>query len=304
MSGAGALRLAVVAEGQEGMTWDVWRRLAEQVQRVGFEALLCTDHYLPCRPGANGDGLDAWATVAALAPLFPGLGLGTLVSPVGFRHPAVLARTAATAQVVSGGRIDIGLGAGWNEQEHREFGFAFGTMPERLDTLESTLRTLRRLLAPRSAADDAPALLVGADRGTRALRLAARWADEFNTRTASPARCRELRAALDQACVAAGRPPGAVALSVLVNYLVGEDDDELDVRAQRLMALRGEAAASPREWREQRRGRWLIGTPAAVAEHLHQLHAAGASRVVLMQADPEDVASLGAFGELAALQPG
>src|SRR5262245_56691505 len=111
-------------EGQEGVTWDDWLALADACESHGVERLFRSDHYSGIVGGDDG-ALDAWATLAALAARTERLRLGTLVSPATFRHPSVLARTAATVDRISGGRVEVGMGAGWYEREHLQNGFPF-----------------------------------------------------------------------------------------------------------------------------------------------------------------------------------
>src|SRR5215203_7176553 len=132
-------------EGQEDVTWDDWVALAEACERLGFEALFRSDHYLSDRAGAGAFGsLDAWATVCALAAVTSTVRLGTLVSPASFRHPSVLAKNAVTADHVSGGRVEVGIGTGWNAGEHRAYGFPFPPMRERMDRLAEQLEIVTR----------------------------------------------------------------------------------------------------------------------------------------------------------------
>src|SRR5438874_7463955 len=132
-------------EGQEGVTWDDWVALAEACEEHGVEALFRSDHYLSgfdeSRPV-----LDAWATLSALAARTTRLRLGTLVSPVTFRHPAVLARQAATADEVSGGRIELGIGAGWMEREHEAYGIDFSSARDRVARLGEQVEIVHGLL--------------------------------------------------------------------------------------------------------------------------------------------------------------
>src|SRR5207249_1317816 len=140
-----AVRLALMIEGQEGVTWDEWVALAETCEANGVEALFRSDHYL----SMSDEGrpvLDAWATIAALAARTTKLELGTLVSPATFRHPTVLARNAATADEVSGGRVTVGMGAGWMEREHDAYGFDFRTARERVARFAEQLEIVHRLL--------------------------------------------------------------------------------------------------------------------------------------------------------------
>src|SRR5919201_2490386 len=132
-------------EGQEGVTWDHWVALVETCEANGVEALFRSDHYLS---GTDEDrpALDAWATISALGARTTKLRLGTLVSPVTFRHPSVLARNAATADEVSGGRVTLGMGAGWMEREHEAYGFDFFTAGERVARFGEQLEIVHGLL--------------------------------------------------------------------------------------------------------------------------------------------------------------
>src|SRR3954453_19414967 len=115
-------------EGQMGVTWDDWVVLAEACERLSFEALFRPDHYGPLDSPATGGSLDAWSTICGLAAVTSTVRLGTLVSPVTFRHPSVLAKMVVTADHISGGRVELGIGTGWNEAEHRAYGFDFPPM--------------------------------------------------------------------------------------------------------------------------------------------------------------------------------
>src|SRR5436305_8178967 len=139
-------------EGQEGVEWPQWVALAEACEEHGIPALFRSDHYM------NLDGqhpergsLDAWGTLCALAAITDTLRLGTLVSPATFRHPANLAKLVATADRISGGRVELGLGAGWHEREHRAYGFPFPPTRERMDILEEQLEVVTRSWAVQDA---------------------------------------------------------------------------------------------------------------------------------------------------------
>ncbi|HYG81325.1 MAG TPA: LLM class flavin-dependent oxidoreductase, partial [Pyrinomonadaceae bacterium] len=126
-------------EGQEGVSWEDWLALAKSCEAHGVPALFRSDHYLNLGGVAERGSLDAWATISALAAVTTTLRLGTLVSPATFRHPSELAKVVATADHVSGGRVELGLGAGWHEREHRAFGFTFPPLRERMDRLAEQL---------------------------------------------------------------------------------------------------------------------------------------------------------------------
>ena len=229
------MRVALMIEGQEDVTWDDWVALADTCERCGIEALFRSDHYLSFSD--ERCALDAWGTINALAARTTKLRLGTLVSPTSFRHPSVLAKLATTADHVSGGRIELGLGTGWSEPEHTAFGFDFLSMRERMDVLEEQLEIihdghwgdgafsfagdhyrLEDLVAlPKPVQKPHPPLLLGGKAGPRAARLAARYADEYNTVYPSVEEAGERRESIAAACEAAGRPmiPFSIMLPVL-----------------------------------------------------------------------------------------
>src|SRR5918997_6321730 len=129
------MRFAVMIEGQEDVTWEDWVAIAEACERLGFEALFRSDHYASVVANGPRRSLDAWGTLCGLAAVTSTLRLGTLVSPATFRHPSVLAKNAVTADHISGGRIELGIGTGWLEAEHRAYGLEFPGLGERMDRL-------------------------------------------------------------------------------------------------------------------------------------------------------------------------
>jgi F420-dependent oxidoreductase-like protein len=218
------MRVCLMIEGQEGVAWDQWRALASTAERAGFEALFRSDHYESLGGGANLGSLDAWSTINALATLTTTLRLGTLVSPATFRHPSVLARAATTADHVSGGRIELGIGAGWHEGEHRSFGFPFDTVKDRFDRYTEQVEIVHRSwedepfdfrgryyalercdAQPKPLQKPHPNLILGGGAGPRSAALAARWADEYNTAFPTVEEAGERRDRIARACEAVGR---------------------------------------------------------------------------------------------------
>jgi F420-dependent oxidoreductase-like protein len=222
------MRVALMIEGQEDVTWDDWVALAEACEANGIEALFRSDHYLSVSGHPERGALDAWGTINALAARTTTLRLGTMVSPTSFRHPSVLGKLATTADHVSGGRIELGMGTGWSEVEHTAYGFPFLEMRERMDVLEEQLAivhdghwgeddnysftgdhyTLEGLSAyPKPLQRPHPPLILGGAAGPRAARLAARYADEYNTVMPTLEEAADRKARIDAACAAAGREP-------------------------------------------------------------------------------------------------
>jgi F420-dependent oxidoreductase-like protein len=286
-------------EGQEGVTWEEWLALARACEDGGLEGLFRSDHYLGINDGA-GSSLDAWATLTALAARTGRIRLGTLVSPATFRHPSVLAKMAATADHVSGGRIEVGIGAGWYESEHRAYGLEFPALRERLDRFAEQLEIVHRQWTepepfdfegryyrlegcralPRPLQRPHPPLIVGGSGRRGTLEPAVRLADEYNTIFASPELCRERRQALTEACEQAGRDPASITFSLMTPAVVGVDEPEV---SRRLRAVRvrspgfseGDAVIS--------------GTVDRVVERLREYEAAGVERVMLQHLAHEDV---------------
>lgn len=278
-------------EGQEGVTWEQWRAIAAACEEHGIPTLFRSDHYLPLGGHHERGVLDAWATVTALAAVTTTLRLGTLVSPATFRHPSVLAKTAVTADHVSGGRVELGLGAGWHLGEHEAYGFPFAEVRERFDVFAEQLEIVRGLCSDdgpfsfegrhyRLAGVDARPkpvqrphlpLIVGGTAKPRSAALAARFADEYNTVFATPEQCRERRAAVARAWEEAGRDPATLRFSVMTGLVVGRDGEQLRRRRERLAAEHGQEPAEG----------WVVGTVDTAVERLRALRDAGVDRVML-----------------------
>src|SRR5256885_4348719 len=202
-------------EGQEDVTWEQWVALARACEESGIEALFRSDHYLSVQGEHSRGSLDAWATVNALAAITSRLRLGTLVSPATFRHPSLLAKMVVTADHVSGGRVELGLGAGWLEAEHRAYGFPFEPTRTRMDVLAEQLEIVHRSwkpgpfsfhgahyriedldALPKPVQQPHPPLIVGGSGGAPRVALAAPWAGEDNKPVAAPERLPGSRAGL------------------------------------------------------------------------------------------------------------
>jgi F420-dependent oxidoreductase-like protein len=308
------MQLCLMIEGQEGVSWPQWVALAEACERHGIPALFRSDHYQNL-DGAHPErgSLDAWATVCGLAALTSSVRLGTLVSPATFRHPSNLAKLVTSADHISGGRIELGLGAGWHEREHAAYGFPFPPTRERVDVLEEQLQIvlgnwdersfsfqgdhyqLDRLDAqPKPVQQPHPRLIIGGNAGPRSAALAARYADEYNTAfpTREDVRARGQR--IVEACSKVGRRP--IPFSVMTSLLAGADQRELRDRATRLLERIGSGGGAERFLAEPPDG-WLVGTVEEVAEQLTGLRDAGVSRVMCQQLLHDDLDAVALLGE-------
>jgi F420-dependent oxidoreductase-like protein len=230
------MRICVMVEGQEGVSWHDWLALARACEEHGYEALFRSDHYGPVVAEDERGSLDAWTTLAGLAAVTSTLRLGTLVSPATFRHPSVLAKSAVTVDHISGGRVEVGMGAGWNEAEHRRYGFPFPPTRERMALFAEQLEIVHRQWKsepfsfdgehyqlvdsdphPKPVQSPHPPLIVGGRGGMRSVALAARWADEYNTVSPTADECRALRERIAEACEREGREP--LPLSVMTGLI-------------------------------------------------------------------------------------
>jgi F420-dependent oxidoreductase-like protein len=294
------MRFAVMIEGQEDVSWEDWLAVAEACERLGFEALFRSDHYMTLGGARDGAALDAWGTICGLAAVTSTLRLGTLVSPATFRHPSMLAKLAVTADHISGGRVELGLGTGWNEDEHAAYGFAFPGMKTRMDRLAEQLEivhrtwtedgfsfegehwTIRDLDArPKPVQRPHPPLVMGGAAKPRSVALAARWADEYNVVHASPADAAASRRRVREGCERAGRDPDTVTFSLMHAFLIGADDGEQRDRAERLTAV----GFPPEDG-------WPAGGPAQIAERLQEYADAGVERVMLQHLLHRDTEAL------------
>jgi alkanesulfonate monooxygenase SsuD/methylene tetrahydromethanopterin reductase-like flavin-dependent oxidoreductase (luciferase family) len=287
------MRVALMIEGQEDVTWGDWVALAETCEATGIEALFRSDHYLSVGGAYERGALDAWGTINALAARTTTLRLGTMVSPASFRHPSVLGKLATTADHVSGGRIELGLGTGWSEVEHTAYGFPFLAMGPRMDVLEEQLEIIHDghwgeddnysfkgqhyelsglSSYPKPVQRPHPPLILGGAAGPRAARLAARWADEYNTVMPTLGEVAERKARIDAACAAAGREP--LPFSIMTPVAIGPDVDAAD---------HPETA--------------IAGTVADAIERLKAYENAGVARVFLQHLEHRDLDTVRRIGE-------
>jgi F420-dependent oxidoreductase-like protein len=310
------MRLCLMVEGQEGVTWDEWLALADACEGSGLEGLFRSDHYLSVVGRRERSSLDAITTLAALAARTERIRLGTLVSPVTFRHPSVLAKSAATVDHVSGGRLELGLGAGWNEGEHAAYGFDFPPLGTRMELLEEQLEIVHRLWTedsvtfvgrhyrleecpalPRPLQEPHPPLILGGNAKPRSVALAVRLADEYNTLIASIDDCRERKSVLVEACESAGRDPASLPLTLMATCVVGEDRAQVVERVRGVLAAFGSGDEDPEAVLDERRERWIAGTPDEVVERLHAVGEAGVERVYLQHLVHGDTEMLELIGE-------
>ena len=312
------MRFALMIEPQQGLSYADQLAIVQRAESVGFESFFRSDHYQSF-PGPSGEPTpDAWAVLAGLARETSTITLGTLVSPVTFRSAGNLAKVVTTVDEMSGGRVEFGLGAGWNEPEHRELGLPFPPIKERADLMEEQFAVLHGLWGepdgwsfdganiriedasfhPKPIARPGrptfangavrPRLLTGGEGSPRSLRIAARYCDEFNLSSSSPEKAVTRYAELAAACEAIGRDPATMGRSVMAGVLIGRDDAELSRRKLELLAAFGDESGGD-DWFDAREPRWILGTPDQARAMVARFEAAGAQRIMLQSFLPRDL---------------
>lgn len=306
------MTINLMIEGQEDVSWSQWLDLARATQDAGLQGLFRSDHYVSVQGRTERSSLDAWATIAALGPVTEDIQLGTMVSPASFRHPSVLAKQVVVADHTSGGRVELGFGAGWHELEHRMYGLPFDDLGTRYDVMAEQLEIIRRQWTEESFDFDGDhyrlvdcqarpkplghvPLIMGGSAKPRGAALAARWADEYNTTFPSLAAVRERRARLDTACDDAGRDP--LPLSIMTGCIIGETEAEVRDRAVRLMELSGQDGPVE-EWLAGLADEWVIGTLDQAGERLADYRSAGVSRFMLQHQLHDDLDMVALMGRL------
>jgi F420-dependent oxidoreductase-like protein len=307
------MRLVVFTEPQFGAAHTDLLRVAQHAEELGFDGFFRSDHYLTMAPGAGLPGpSDAWTTLAGLAVQTSRIRLGTLVTSATFRLPGPLAITVAQVDAMSGGRVELGLGAGWFEAEHRAYGIPFPPLKERFDRLSEQLAIVTGLwhtpvgerftfrggyydvldspALPKPVQSPAPPVIVGGRGAKRTPALAARYADEFNVPFSSLAETGRMYELVTAACAAAGRDAAGRAplvFSAAQTVACGRTDAEARKRAEAI------GQEPP-----------LFGTPNQVVDQIGKFAELGAARLFLQVLDLSDLDHLDVIaGEVAPQLP-
>ncbi|HEV8460715.1 MAG TPA: LLM class flavin-dependent oxidoreductase [Gaiellaceae bacterium] len=286
------MRICLMVEGQEGVTWPQWAALARATEDARLDGLFRSDHYRSIGRGEPAGALDAWATLAGIAAITDTIRLGTMVSPVTFRRVQVLAKLVTTVDHISNGRAELGLGAGWYESEHEAYGFDFPPLKERMDELDRQLAEVTRQwteapeIQPKPVQQPRPPIIVGGTAKPRTVRAAVRYADEYNTVWPTVDEARERKQRLDEAAREADREP--LRFSIMTGCVVGRDQAELQ---ERLADYRRVARDDTPP---------IYGTVDEVAETLRAYEAVGVERAMLQHLHHEDPEMVAVLGEVAA----
>lgn len=282
-------------EGQDGLNWARWRRIALAAEEMGFAGLYRSDHF--SNPdGPHLDALDLWTSLTWLATATKRIEFGPLVSPVSFRNPVVTAWTAAAVDDLSGGRLQLGMGAGWQEREHRSLGFDLLGVKDRFARFEEGLRVTTQLLRsdvpsafdgrfyhledalllPRPARPCGPPIVIGGNGPKLTLPLTAAYADEWNAVFVTAETFAGLSRQLDDLLTRRGRHPGDVRRTLMTRIVVAKTEAE----AARKLGSDPEAL---------RAKGGLIGTPDRIVADLVTLAEAGVQRVMLQWLELDDL---------------
>lgn len=292
-------------EGQNGLTWPRWQRIGPLVEALGFAGLYRSDHFTNAVP-PDRESLELWTSLTWLATHTRRIPFGPLVTPCSFRHPVMTARMAAAVDDLSGGRLVLGMGAGWQEREHINYGFDLLPLRERMQRFEESLRIVTALFAspdpltftgrhyqlrdavllPRPR-PGGPPVLVGGNGPTRTLPLAARYAVEWNATMQTPEAFRRLSTRLDALLARRNRASHSVVRSLMTGLVFGTSTAQVREKLDR----RGRT-------REELRSRGvLVGTPEEIVTQLRELSAAGVQRIMLQWLDLDDLDGLRALAE-------
>ncbi len=290
------MRIGLMVEGQNGLTWERWMHILQLAERLKFPTVFRSDHYFI---GPQQDSLDAYLSFVVAAQQTSTVRFGPLVSPVTFRSPVDVGRMAAQIDLLSGGRFVMGLGAGWNEPEHKAYGIPFPPVKERFDRLEESIQVIKGLWSPGPAsfegkyyqldgadcqpkpAPGRPPILIGGAGEKRTLKLVARYADEWNSVNLAPDAYAAKVAVLERHCEAEGRDPATIRRSMMTFAVIGPDAASLDRATERMMSMWGaRPGTSPEEYRETLRARGMIvGGKEDVLEALGKYAAHGLEEV-------------------------
>jgi len=298
-------QIGLMIEGQDGLNWERWDKLLNAAENLGYFGLFRSDHFTNPNP-PDKDSLELWVSLTYAATHTQRIEFGQLVSPITFRHPSMMVRMAAAISDLSNGRYIYGLGAGWQEREHTNFGIPFYDFPTRYAMLEDGLEVTSRLLR-----SDAPVsydgehfslneaillprpthvlpILIGGNGPNKTLPMVAKYADEWNAVYATVDLYKERTALLDGYLKENGREPGDVTRSLMNGVYLAKDDANLKTLLDSFTARLGETATV-----EKVRARGpFIGTPAMIVDQIGEYVQVGVERFMLQWLDQDDIDGL------------
>ncbi len=294
--------IGIMIEGSRGLNWARWKRLLQTAEDCGFQSVFRSDHFTNPAGEDDQDSLELWISLAYAASHSKSIEFGSLVAPVTFRHPSMQARYAAAIDDLSGGRLVLGMGAGWQEREHKRFGIPYHDFPTRYQMLEEALQVTRLLLRsdtpfdfngeyfqledgillPRPARPGGPPILIGGNGPRRTLPLVAKYADEWNADALDLDSYKARRAILGDYLSAEGRAVADIKYSLMTRVIYRQTQAQLD-------AFLHESGLSSEELRE---GKLIVGTAAQVVDQIAARFDAGIDRVMLRWLELDDLENL------------
>jgi F420-dependent oxidoreductase-like protein len=299
------VKISLMVEGQNGLTWERWSHILALAERLKFPSVFRSDHYFI---GPQQNSLEAYLSFAIAAKETKTIRFGPLVSPVTFRSPVDVARMAGQIDLLSGGRFTMGLGAGWNEAEHKAYGIHFPPVKERFDRLEEAIQVMQGIWSPGPAsfegkyyrleaadcqpkpASGRPPILIGGGGEKRTLRIAARYATEWNGVNFGADVYRHKVGVLEKHCEAEKRDPATIARSMMAFAVVGPTVADLDRATERMMGMWGApSGTSPEQYRQTLKARGMIvGGTSEVIDALGPLAELGLQEIMFQHFNFDD----------------
>jgi F420-dependent oxidoreductase-like protein len=303
------IEIAIMIEGQNGLNWPRWQRIASAIEESGFVGLYRSDHYTNANP-PDQDSLELWTSLTWLASHTQRIKFGPLVTPVSFRHPTMTARMAVAVDDLSGGRLILGVGAGWQEREHRNYGRDLLDVSERFQRFQEGLEVITSLirsdhpvnyegryyelneaiLLPRPQRVGGPPLMIGGNGVKRTLPLASRFADEWNGVFLPPEEFKKRDSLLNELLMSQGRQPDDIKRSIMTGCVFGRTEDEVTEK----VAARTNGKRTIDDL--QKRG-LVVGTADKILNQLNILEQAGVQQVMLQWLDLDDIEGLRALAD-------
>ena len=303
------LDVAIMIEGQDGLNWPRWKQIVKIVEDSGYAGLYRSDHYTNAS-APDKDSLELWVSLTWLADNTERIEFGPLVTPVSFRHPTHTARMAAGVDDLSGARLTLGVGAGWQEREHEKFGWELLSVPERFQRYEEGVKVIKMLLEtdkpvdfsgkyyrlnqaillPRPQRSGGPPILIGGNGMKRSLPMAAQYADEWNGVYLTPSEFAQRNQRLTELLESEGRDPSKVRRSLMTGCVFGKDQAEVKRKV--------EARTSGKRTADELRQRGVaVGTASQIADQLGQLAESGVQRVMLQWVELDDLEGIAAMAQ-------
>jgi F420-dependent oxidoreductase-like protein len=298
------MKISIMIEGQNGLNWTNWKNIVDIVENDGFYGLYRSDHFTNANP-PDKDSLELWTSLTYLATTTKRIRFGSLVSPISFRNPVFTARMAAAVDDLSTGRLKLGLGSGWQEREHQNYGFELLGIKERFLRFEEGLFIISQLLRsndpitingkfyqlkdaillPRPNRKGGPEILIGGNGEKYSFPLIVKYAKEWNAIFLTPEKFKEKTTLLDQLLIAKSKMPGEIRRSLMTNLTYGQNQERLKKK------LNG------RDPKDMTQRGIIVGSSGQVTERLHEYQQTGLDEIMLQWIDLEDMDSLIHFSE-------